>query len=109
MYPLGYYRHVLRQVVSSRLPRETGWDTTLDLPHHRTLLLMAAALIVTVIGIAASAAAGAEVGSDECVGQERVQLEEGVWGPRAPLTVQHAQQSGDDPEAFGQGTADEHC
>jgi hypothetical protein len=70
---------------------------------------MAAALLVTVLGIAASAAAGAEVGSDECVEeQERILLEEGVWSPRAPLTVQHAQQSGD-PEPFGQRTADEHC
>jgi hypothetical protein len=94
-------------VVSSHLPHETGWDT-LDLAHHRTLLLMAAALLVTAIGIAASAAAGAEVGSDDCVEQERISFEEGVWSPRAPLTVQHAQQSGD-PEAFGQGTADEHC
>ena len=78
------------------------------LPPHRTLLLMAAALLVTVTGIAASAAAGAELGSDDCGEQERVALEEGVWVPRAALTVQHAQPS-DNPEAFGQGTADEHC
>jgi hypothetical protein len=74
------------------------------------LLLIAVTLALMVVGVATSAASGADViGSDYCSERGVVAIERGAGDLRGPLSVQQHEPQDSNVQVTGREPVDEHC